>query len=160
MIEQAKTFEPISTQEEFDERIKARLAREREKWEKESDTEELKTQLRAKDKQISEIQREYALDLALRERGLTGAVGAAKAERIKRMVDLGAEATPEEQVEALSRDVPELFRMPQGAGSRGSLTPVLRPEDEPLTREEVEKMSESDINSNWDRVKRFMAGQR
>jgi hypothetical protein len=30
------TFEPITTQEEFDERIKARLAREREKWTKEA----------------------------------------------------------------------------------------------------------------------------
>jgi hypothetical protein len=153
-------FSPISTQEEFDERIKARLAREREKWEKESDTEELKSQLRAKDEQISEIQREYALDLALRERGLTGPVGAPKAERIKRMVDLGAEATPEQQLEALSKDVPELFTMPQGAGSRGSLTPVLRPEEKPLTREAVEKMSEQEINSNWQRVKAFMAGER
>jgi hypothetical protein len=155
-----KTFEPITTQEEFDERIKARLAREREKWEKESDTEDLKAQLEARDEEISQIQREYALDLALRERGLTGPVGAPKAERIKRMVDLGAEATPEEQLEALSRDVPELFTMPQGAGSRGSKTPVLRPEDEPLTREEVEQMSESEINSNWQRVKAFMAGER
>jgi hypothetical protein len=29
-----------------------------------------------------------------------------------------------------------------------------------LTREQVEKMSESEINSNWQRVKRFMAGER
>ena len=33
-----KEFETITTQEEFDERIKARLARERERWEKESNT--------------------------------------------------------------------------------------------------------------------------
>ena len=36
-----KTFEPITTQEEFDERIKSRLAREREKWEKERGVEDL-----------------------------------------------------------------------------------------------------------------------
>jgi hypothetical protein len=59
MTEQAKTFEPISTQEEFDERIKARLAREREKWEKESDTEDLRAQLEAKDEEISQIRREH-----------------------------------------------------------------------------------------------------
>jgi hypothetical protein len=72
-----------------------------------------------------------------------------------------SEDTPvSEQLERLSKDVPELFTMPRGAGSRGSLTPVLKPEDEPLTREQVEKMSEQEINSNWQRVKAFMAGER
>jgi hypothetical protein len=37
-----KEFEPIRTQEEFDDRIKARLARERERWEKESGVDDLK----------------------------------------------------------------------------------------------------------------------
>ena len=43
-----KTFEPITTQEAFDERIKARLARERERWEKEGNVADLKAQLQAK----------------------------------------------------------------------------------------------------------------
>ena len=52
-----KTFEPITTQEAFNERIKARLARERERWEKESGTEDLRTQLAAKDEEIAAIRR-------------------------------------------------------------------------------------------------------
>jgi hypothetical protein len=155
-----KAFEPITSQAEFDTRIKARLAREREKWEKESDSESLKAQLRAKDEEISQIQREHSVDKALRERGLSGPVGAPKAERIKMLLNFDADTPVSEQIETLSRDVPELFTMPQGAGSRGSKTPVLRPEDAPLTREEVEKMSEEEVNSNWRRVQRFLQGER
>ena len=65
-----------------------------------------------------------------------------------------------EQLQQLSRDVPELFSVPRGAGSGGSSKPVLQPQEKPLTREDVEKMSESEINSNWQRVKAFMAGER
>jgi hypothetical protein len=153
-------FEPINSQAEFDERIKARLARERDKWEKESDAEELKTQLRAKEKELTRVRGEHAVEMTLRDRGLTGPVGSPKAERIKKLVDFDSETPPEEQLERLSKDVPELFTMPRGAGSRGSKTPVLRPEDEPLTREEVEKMSEEEVNSNWRRVQRFLQGER
>jgi hypothetical protein len=32
--------------------------------------------------------------------------------------------------------------------------------EKPLTEEDVSNMSESEINSNWERVKAFMAGQR
>jgi hypothetical protein len=155
-----KGFEPISTQAAFDERIKARLARERERWEKESDTEELKSQLEAKETELTRVRGEHAVEMALRDRGLTGPVGSPKAERIKKLVDFDSEAPPEEQLERLAKDVPELFAMPQGAGSRGSRTPVLTPKDEPLTREEVEKMSPEEVNSRWDSVKAFLAGER
>jgi hypothetical protein len=155
-----KAFEAITSQSEFDERIKARLAREREKWEKESGTEDLKTRLEARDKELSRVKAEHSVDEALRDKGLTGPVGSAKAERIKSLLDFDSETAVTEQVERLSKDVPELFTVPQGTGSRGSLTPVLRPEDEPLSREAVEKMSEQEINSNWQRVKAFMAGER
>jgi hypothetical protein len=153
-------FEPITTQEEFDARIKARLARERERWGKESDSESLRAELEAKDNELARRRREYALDLALRERGLTGPVGAPKAERIKKMVDLAAETPPEEQLAALAKDVPELFELPRGAGSSGSSKPVLEPQEKPLTHDELQNMSESEINSRWDQIKAFMAGER
>jgi hypothetical protein len=63
------------------------------------------------------------------------------------------------QLASVSKDMPELLKYELGAGSRGSSKPVLT-QEKPLTRDEVEQMSEQEINSNWDRVKRFMAGER
>jgi hypothetical protein len=169
-----KTFEPITTQEEFDERIKARLAREREKWEKESDTEDLKAQLRAKDEEISQIQREHYRAKARRavvdELAAHGVTEEGRIERILRHVDLDAIEPGEDgspyfggvrgQLAGVSRDMPELLAYQLGAGSGiGSEKPVLQREA-PLTHEELEAMSESEINSRWDQIKAFMAGQR
>jgi hypothetical protein len=155
-----KTFEPISSQEEFDERIKARLAREREKWAKESDTEDLKTRLEAKEAEIATLQKTHSLEWELAKRGLDTPLTAAKVETIKSLVDLDSETDPAEQLDHLETRVPELFQVPQGTGSGYfSKQPVLDRE-EPLTREEVEAMSESEINSRWDQIKAFMAGQR
>jgi hypothetical protein len=155
-----KTFEPITTQEEFDERIKARLAREREKWAKESDTEDLKTRLEAKEAEIATLQKTHSLEWELAKRGLDTPLTAAKVESIKKLIDLDSETDPAEQIDSLSKQVPELFQVPQGAGSGyWSKTPVLDREKE-LTEEDVSNMSESEINSNWERVKAFMAGRR
>src|SRR5829696_8043548 len=89
-----KTFEPITTQEEFDTRIKSRLAREREKWEKESGTEDLTAQLRAKDEEISYIQRENYRANARRavqdELAASGVSEQGRIERILRHVDVDA----------------------------------------------------------------------
>ena len=169
-----KTFEPITTQEEFDERIKARLAREREKWEKESDTEELKAELAAKDVEISQIRREYyradVRKAVVDELAASGVTEEGRVERILRHVDLdevepGEDGSPyfgsvRRQLADVSRDMPELLSYQLGAGSGiGSKKPVLQREA-PLSREEIEAMSESEINSRWDQIKRFMAGER
>jgi hypothetical protein len=168
------TFEPITTQEEFDARIKSRLAREREKWEKESDAEELKAELAAKDEEISQIRREHYRANARRavvdELGVHGVTEEGRIERILRHVDLdGIEPTDDgnprlgsvrHQLADVSRDMPELLSYQLGAGSGiGSKKPVFT-QEKPLTREEVEGMSEPEINSNWERVKAFMAGER
>jgi hypothetical protein len=168
-----KAFEPITSQEEFDERIKARLAREREKWAKESDTEDLREQLALKDQEIAEIQREHyrahARRALLDELAANGVTEEGRRDRILRHINLD-EIEPAEdgspsaasvrgQLADLSRDLPELLSYQLGAGSGGSSKPVLT-QEKPLTRDEVEQMSEQEINSNWDRVKRFMAGQR
>jgi hypothetical protein len=169
-----KTFEPITTQEEFDERIKARLARERERWAKESDTEELRAQLEAKDEEIAQIRREHYRANARRavvdELAASGVSGDGRIERILRHVDLDAIVPAEDgrphslsvrgQLADVSRDMPELLSYQLGSGSGpGSKKPVLS-QVKPLSREEVESMSEKEINSNWKRVKAFMAGER
>ena len=169
-----KTFEPIHDQKTFDERIKARLAREREKWEKESGTEDLKAELEARDEEILQIRREHYRANARRavvdELAAHGVTEEGRIERILRHVDLG-EVEPAEdgspyfgsvrrQLADISRDMPELLSYHLGAGSGpGSKRPVFT-QEKPLTREEVEGMSEKDINSNWERVKAFMAGER
>jgi hypothetical protein len=170
-----KTFEPITSQQEFDERIKARLARERERLEKESGVEDLKAELDAKVEEIAQIQRERYREHARRDlvanleyKGITDE---GRQQRILKHVDFdaiepGHDGNPspisvDEQLASIHQDMPELLpeKVMVGAGSGGSKRPVLKTE-EPLTREQVEKMSESEINSNWERVKRFMAGQR
>ena len=168
------TFEPITTQEEFDERIKARLAREREKWVKESDTEDLRQQLVQKDEEIAQIRQEHyradARRAVVDELAAHGVAEEGRVERILRYTDLDAieraddggprPASIRGQLADISRDLPELLSYQLGSGSGYfSKQPVLS-QEKPLSREEVEKMSEQEINSNWDRVKAFMAGQR
>jgi hypothetical protein len=167
-------FEPITSQEEFDTRIKARLQREREKWEKESGSADLKAQLAAKDEEISQIQREHyradARRAVVDELGAHGVTEEGRIERILRYVDLEQIEPAEDgkphfgdvrsQLVDVSRDMPELLSYQLGSGSGiGSKKPVLTGE-KPLSREDVESMSEKEINSNWERVKAFMAGER
>jgi hypothetical protein len=168
------SFEPITSQEQFDEAIKSRLAREREKWEKESGSADLKAELQSKDEEIAQIRQEHYRAEARRaivaELGAHGVSEEGRIERILRHVDLG-EIEPSEdgnpyfgsvrrQLASISKDMPELLKYELGAGSgHGSKRPVLT-QEKPLTREDVESMSEAEINSNWERVKGFMAGER
>jgi hypothetical protein len=161
-------------QAKVDEIVKSRIARERERWEKESDTEELRRQLQSKDEEIAQIRREHYRAEARRaivdELGAHGVTEEGRIERILRHVDLG-EIEPSEdgnpyfgsvrrQLASVSKDMPELLKYELGAGSGiGSKKPVLT-QEKPLTREDVESMSEPEINSNWERVKAFIAGER
>lgn len=158
----SKEFEPITTQEEFDQRIKARLAREREKWEKESGTTDLKAELEA----IKRERRQERVELAVRaELASRGVTDEGRITRTMKLVDLEAIEDGEDlqpavisQIDSVASDLPELVR-PRGAGSGGSSKPVLTPE-KPLTRDELEGMSEQEINSRWDQVRAFLAGER
>jgi intergrase/recombinase len=161
-------------QAKIDEIVKQRVARERERLEKESGVEDLKAQLAAKDEEISQIRREHyradARRAVVDELAASGVTEEGRIERILRHVDLD-EIEPTDdgsphfgsvrwQLANVSRDMPELLSYQLGAGSGiGSKTPVLSREA-PLTREELEAMSESEINSRWGAVKRFMAGER
>jgi hypothetical protein len=167
-----QTFEVIRTQAEFDERIKSRLAREKEKWEKGTDTADLRARLEAKDEEIAGLKKGHYLDATRRvfaaELDDRGVVDEGRRERVMRHVNLDeVEATADgqpsrehvlRQLDAVSRDLPELLR-PRGAGSRGSQKPVLDAE-KPLSRDELEKMSPEEVNGAWDRVQRFLAGER
>ena len=147
-----KTFEPILSQADFDERIKARLAREREKWQKESDIEVLKAQLAARDEEIAQIRQEHyradARRAVVDELGARGVTEEGRIERVLRYVDLDAIEPAEDgkphfgdvrsQLVDVSRDMPELLSYQLGAGSGpGSKRPVLT-QEKPLTREEAE----------------------
>ena len=161
-------------QAKIDEIVKQRVARERERFEKENGTEDLRQQLATKDEEIAQIQQEHYRAEARRavvdELAAHGVTEEGRIERILRHVDLG-EIEPSEdgnpyfgsvrrQLASVSKDMPELLKYELGAGSGpGSKRPVLT-QEKPLTREDVESMSEPEINSNWERVKAFMAGER
>jgi hypothetical protein len=172
-----KTFEPITTPEQqakVDEIVKARISREKERWEKDSGVDDLRAQIEAKDEEIAQIQREHyradARRAVVDDLAAHGVTEEGRIERILRHVDLD-EIEPAEdgrphfgsvrrQLAGVSKDMPELLSYQLGAGSGiGSKKPVLQREA-PLTRKEVEAMSESEINSRWDQIKAFMAGQR
>jgi hypothetical protein len=163
-------------QAKIDEIVKQRVARERERFEKENGTEELRQQLVQKDEEIAEIRQEhFRADARRAVVDELAAHGVTEAEegrvlRVLRHVDLDAIDPDEDgrprlvsvrgQLADISRDMPELLDYKLGSGSGiGSRKPVLTGE-KPLSREEVEGMSEKDINSNWERVKAFMAGER
>ena len=160
-------------QAKVDEIVKARISREKERWEKDSGVDDLRAQLEAKDEEIAQIQREHfradarrAVVDELADRGVTEK---GRVERVLRYVDLDEvepdqDGTPHfgsvrQQLASISKDMPELLDYKLGAGSGGSKKPVLT-QEKPLTREEVEKMSEEEVNSNWRRVQRFLQGER
>jgi hypothetical protein len=161
-------------QAKVDEIVKQRVSRERERLEKESGVDDLKAQLEAKDEEIAQIRREHYRANARRavvdELGAHGVTEEGRIERVLRYVDLDAIEPRKDgapylgsirgQLADVSKDMPELLSYQLGAGSGGrSKTPVLT-QEKPLTREDVEGMSESEINSRWDQVKAFTAGQR
>jgi hypothetical protein len=161
-------------QAKVDEIVKARITREKERWEKDSGVDDLRAQLEAKGEEIAQIRREHYRAEARRaivdELGTHGVTEEGRIERILGHVDLD-EIEPTDdgrphfgsvrrQLTDISRDMPELLSYQLGSGSGiGSKKPVLTGQ-KPLSREEVEGMSEKEINSNWERVKAFMAGER
>jgi hypothetical protein len=161
-------------QAKIDEIVKQRVARERERFEKENGTEELRQQLVQKDEEIAEIRQEHfradARRAVVDELAAHGVTEEGRIERVLRYADLDALERADDghprlssirgQLADISRDMPELLSYQLGTGSgRGSKERVVS-QEKPLSQEEVEAMDESQINSNWDRVKAFMAGER
>jgi hypothetical protein len=164
-VSEERTF----TQAEVEKIVEERLARAREKFAKESEglaeTGELRQQLAQKDEELATIKHKQFLADAQRdvrdELARRGVTDEGRIQRIMKHVDF-SEASDSSfalsQLDDVARDMPELLR-PRGAGSRGSAKPVLTQEP-PLTREDVEQMSPQEVNSNWSRVSRFLAGHR
>jgi hypothetical protein len=162
-----KDFEPITTQADFDQRIKARLAREKEKWQKQAGIEDLRSEIESKDTEMAAMKREVAVDRDLTRRG----VPENRKSKIRRLIDMdaitvkpGGEIDPGVvalQVEAVAGEIPELFRVPgPGAASGGSSRPVFRPEPQGIqSRAELEGMSEREINARWSEVQTFLASE-
>src|SRR5829696_6607841 len=107
-------FEPIETQEQLDAIIAKRL---RDQKDKTQEVENLKAQIEAKDKEIATLQKTHSLEWELAKRGLDTPVTRHRVEQIKKLIDFESETDPAEQIDSLSKQVPELFQVPQGAGS-------------------------------------------
>jgi hypothetical protein len=156
-------FTPITSQEALDAIISKRLKDQKDQTQ---EVENLKTRLEAKDKEIATLQKTHSLEQELARRGLDHPMMRTKLEIIKRLVDFDSEEDPAEQLDSLSKQVPELFEVPRGAGSgrlapRSTLTPVLDREKE-LTEEDISKMSPEEMAKPgiMERIDKFMAGQR
>ncbi len=163
MTEEQKTF----TQEEVDEIVKQRLAREREKL-----TKETEEQLQAKEDELKQVlaeQKKQDAERAVRQHlASIGIAEEGRQNRIMRHVDL--EEVSEENPSTVSgalvsvrNDLPELFGDSRlgGSGSGGSEKRVLK-EEPPLTREEIENMplEEQRKPGMKERIDKFLAGQR
>src|ERR687898_67660 len=98
-------FSPITSQDALDAIISKRVKEEKELRE---EVETLKAQIEAKDKEIATLQKTYSLERELDKRGLDHPLMQAKLETIKRLVDLESEEDPREQLDSLSKQVPEL----------------------------------------------------
>jgi chromosome segregation ATPase len=152
-------FTPIESQEQLDAIVSKRVKEEKELRE---EVENLKVQIEAKDKEIATLQKTYSLERELDKRGLDHPLMQAKLETIKRLVDLESGEDPAQQLDALSKNVPELFQVPQGSGSGYfSKTPVLDRQKD-LTEEDIAGMTPEEMAkpSIMERIDKFMAGQR
>ncbi len=159
---------PIETQEQFDDLVKNRLVRERERWEKETNVDEYRQ--RAESAESAAFSRVQSRDAKALLHGMN--VPKERHGRILKLADMptapGADGEPDrkalvEAFKALHGDMPEVF------GSEATVAETAldtstgdRDTDAPLTRERIERMDAGEINepSTWERVQRFMAGER
>lgn len=160
----------INNQDEYDNIVKNRLTREREKWEKESGIAEANERARtAEGAAYGRVLKRDARDV-LKGMG----VPENRHERIIKNAALpekpDKDGEPdrkaiEDAFKTLHGEVPELFgegvrveetALDTGGSSAGG------DQDAPLTRERIEKMRPEEINepSMWTRVQAFLAGER
>jgi hypothetical protein len=158
----------IESQEQFDELVKGRLARERERWEKETNVSEYRD--RAEQAEARAFGR--LVDRDARDVLKSMNVPAERHGRILRLAELpnvpGEDGEPDrkaiiEAFKGLHSDMPEVFG--EGATVKETALDTTtgdQDRDAPLTRERIEAMSEQEINepSTWERVQRFLAGER
>lgn len=158
----------IENQEQFDELVKGRLTREREKWEKETNIDEYRERAEQAESRAFARLRDRDAKEVLRSMN----VPAERHGRILRLAELpttpGEDGEPDrkaiiESFKGLHSDMPEVF----GEGATVAETALDTStgdvdQDAPLSRERIEAMSAEEINepTMWERVQRFMAGER
>ncbi len=161
---------PIENQEQFDQAIKDRLTREREKWEKETNIDEYKT--RAEQAEANAFGRVQSRDARQILTGMN--VPKERHGRILKLAELptapGEDGEPNrkalvEAFKSLHSDMPEVFG--EGATVEDTALDTSNGDDAdgkdaPLTRDRIESMDPDEINEPkmWERVQRFMAGER
>jgi dsDNA-specific endonuclease/ATPase MutS2 len=152
-------FTPITSQEQLDAIIAKRL---KDVKDQTQEVEKLKAQVEAKDKQLTNLQKTHSLEWELAKRGLDTPVTAAKVESLKRLIDLDSETDPAEQLESLSKRIPELFQVPQGAGSGYFSRKPALDRASALTEEDIAAMSPEEMAKPgiMAKIDKFMAGQR
>jgi hypothetical protein len=156
-------FTPVESQEQLDAIVSKRVKEEKELRE---EVENLKAQVEARKAEIATLQKRHSLERELDRRGFDQPVMQGKLETVRKLVDLEGEEDPAQQLDSLSKSVPELFVVPQGAGSgrlapHSTSTPVLDREKE-LTEADLSKMSPEEMAKPgiMERIDKFMAGQR
>jgi len=164
-VTEGKTFEPITTQEEFDDRIKTRLARERDKWSKEEGV----TFVQAELDRLKAANRDRDVREQLAANGFTDS---AQQDRLLRLMDVdkmtSGDLRLDVAVKAELASVSEAFPgiLPpedapsMGGGSGGSRNPVGGREEAELTKEQIEAMSSEERRENMGRIDRWLQRQR
>lgn len=164
----------INSQEEFDRQIEDRLKRARNQWERESGISEA---LRERDEaRTATTQAESdAFDRLLRRDARDALVGMnvkdpKRQQLIMKLADLSSvEAGPDgepnkkaitDALKALHKDTPEVFGEGATVADAAPDGDAGGDENAPLTEASVAAMSPEEVNSNWDRVKAFLAGER
>jgi len=147
-----------NSQEEFDQAISSRINRERDKVKKESGSSE---ELESAQSRVAELETEIQRRDARAVLESMNVIDRGRQDRIMRLVELeGDQGKMREAFKGLYDEMPEVF--PEGAAvkDKGLDTSGSDDSSDPLTQEQVEKMSPEQINSNWDRVKAFLGGER
>ncbi len=149
----------FQSQEEFDQAISGRINRERDKIKKESGgNEELESAQSRVSELEGEIQRRDA-KAVLSEM----AVDPARHDKILKLADIpedGGAKVMRQAFKDLHGEMPEVFGENAQVRDKGVDTSGSDDSTGPLTREQVDQMSPQQINSNWDRVKAFVSGER
>ena len=167
----------INNQQEFDDLFKDRLRRARETWEKEQGISQYREQAQEAERRAQEAEaRAYARIVERDARSTLSAMNVTDRGRqdlVLRLVDLdaipeteGGDPDPQiltRKIKELHKATPEVFGPNAAVEERGLDTSTrvdTTATDGPLTRERIETMAPEEINSNWDRVKAFLAGER
>lgn len=168
----------IKNQQELDDLFKDRLKRARQTWEADAGISEYRQQAQEAERRAQEAEANAYGRLVQRDaRSVLAGYGVTDRGRqdlILRLVDLNSvpetDGDPDQSIiqrklKDLHKATPEVFGPDATVEERGLDTSTRDGGQqggtgEPISRERLEAMSPEQINSNWDRVKAFLAGER